>query len=72
MYDDNVVSFAKRVNFDIGCQMDFRTYPIDLQKCPVNIQSFRYRPEVTQFIYYAIKNRYLGGPSPPFPLKITI
>ena len=47
VYDDNVVSFAKKVNFDIGCQMDFHMYPIDLQKCPVNIQSFRYRPQVT-------------------------
>ena len=47
VYDDNMVRFAKRVNFDIGCQMDFSNYPIDKQKCPVKLESFGYTAEVT-------------------------
>ena len=47
VYDDNYVRFAKRVNFDIGCQMDFSRYPIDQQTCPVKIESFGYQTQVT-------------------------
>ena len=77
MYNDNVVSFAKKVNFDIGCQMDFHKYPIDLQKCPVNIQSFRYRPQVTLNFWGSscIMSSRIGTSMarlPPFPLKIII
>ena len=47
VFDDTTVRFAKRVNFDIGCQMDFSRYPIDQQKCPVKIESFGYQTQVT-------------------------
>ena len=47
VFDDTTVRFAKRVNFDIGCQMDFSRYPIDQQTCPVKIESFGYQTQVT-------------------------
>ena len=46
VFDDTTVRFAKRVNFDIGCQMDFSRYPIDQQTCPVKIESFGYQTQV--------------------------
>ena len=46
MYNNSIVRFSKRVNFDIGCNMDFTYYPVDLQKCNVRLESFGYQIEV--------------------------
>ena len=46
VYEDSIVRFSKRVNFDIGCQMDFRMYPVDMQKCEVQFESFGYQTHV--------------------------
>merc|ERR1719394_1101379 len=46
VYSNRMVRFSKRVNFDIGCNMDFTYYPVDLQKCDVRLESFGYQIEV--------------------------
>ena len=61
VYDDNYVRFAKRVNFDIGCQMDFSNYPIDKQKCPVKLESFGYTAEVTISLSRNSENVHTNG-----------
>ena len=47
VYEDSRIRWSKRLNFDIGCQMDFSRYPIDQQTCPVKIESFGYQTQVT-------------------------
>ena len=46
VYEDSIVRFSKRVNFDIGCQMNFKMYPVDMQKCEVKFESFGYQTNV--------------------------
>ena len=46
VYEDSIVRFSKRVNFDIGCQMNFTRYPVDMQKCEVTFESFGYQNNV--------------------------
>ena len=43
MYEDSTVRFSKRINFDVGCQMDFSDYPVDMQSCEVKFESYSYR-----------------------------
>ena len=43
VYEDSIVRFSKRVNFDVGCQMNFSNYPVDNQTCEVKIESFSYQ-----------------------------
>ena len=47
VYNDSIVRFSKRVNFDIGCQMNFTKFPVDMQKCEVKFESFSYQNSVT-------------------------
>ena len=47
VYEDSIVRFSKRVNFDIGCQMNFTQYPVDRQICEVKFESFSYQTSVT-------------------------
>ena len=49
VYSNHMVRFSKRVNFDIGCNMDFTTYPVDLQKCFVTFESFGYTIKVCSY-----------------------
>ena len=51
VYSNHMVRFSKRVNFDIGCNMDFTYYPVDLQKCDVRLESFGYQIEVAIHLY---------------------
>ena len=52
VYNDSIVRFSKRVNFDIGCQMNFTRYPVDMQKCEVKFESFSYQISVTINFYH--------------------
>ena len=47
VFNNSLVRFSKRVNFDIGCNMDFAQFPIDLQKCLVKFESFGYQTSVS-------------------------
>ena len=46
VYENSMVRYSKRVNFDIGCNMDFANYPVDMQKCNVTLESFGYQIHV--------------------------
>ena len=43
IYEDSTVRFSKRINFDVGCQMNFSNYPVDMQICEVKFESFGYQ-----------------------------
>ena len=47
IFNNSLVRFSKRVNFDIGCNMDFAQFPVDLQKCMVKFESFGYQTSVS-------------------------
>ena len=46
VYENSMVRYSKRVNFDIGCNMDFANYPVDMQMCNVTLESFGYQIHV--------------------------
>ena len=59
VYEDSIVRFSKRVNFDVGCQMNFTNYPVDNQTCEVKFESFSYQISVT--INFSFKvNQYIA------------
>ena len=42
VYRDGTVSYARRMNFDVACDMDFRLFPFDNQTCDIIMHSFAY------------------------------
>ena len=60
VYEDSIVRFAKRVNFDIGCQMDFAKYPVDMQKCELKFESFGYQTHVTLSVSHSVVESFNG------------
>ena len=47
VFNNSLVRFSKRLNFDIGCNMDFQWFPVDLQGCMVKFESFGYQISVS-------------------------
>ena len=42
VYRDGTVSYARRMNFDVACDMDFKLFPFDNQTCDIIMHSFAY------------------------------
>ena len=42
VYRDGTVSYARRMNFDVACDMDFRLFPFNNQTCDIIMHSFAY------------------------------
>ena len=40
IYNDSRIYLSKRSIVDLGCQMTFEDYPVDVQDCPVRFESF--------------------------------
>ena len=49
VYEDSVFRLSKRINFDIGFHLDFRSYPVDQQICRIKIESYGYQAHVRLF-----------------------
>ena len=58
VYENHVVRFSKRINFDIGCQMNFTKYPVDMQICEIKFESFSYKTSVI-FKVFSIRNIHM-------------
>ena len=46
VYENSMVRYSKRVNFDIGCNMDFSNYAVDIHKCNLTLETFGYQIHV--------------------------
>ncbi|GLV37987.1 uncharacterized protein CBL_07784 [Carabus blaptoides fortunei] len=42
LWRNKTVQYAARLHAIIACQMEFRYYPMDVQECPIYIESFSY------------------------------
>ncbi|XP_046748427.1 glycine receptor subunit alpha-4 isoform X1 [Diprion similis] len=42
LYRNKTVIYAARMHAIIACQMEFQLYPMDIQVCPIHIESFSY------------------------------
>ena len=42
VYDDSMIRYSSRFNFEVACPMDFSTYPVDNQTCNVKFESYSY------------------------------
>ena len=40
IYNDSTIYMSKRIVVDLGCQMTFGEYPVDVQACPVLFESY--------------------------------
>ena len=48
VYEDSRIRWSKRLNFDIGCHMEFGDFPVDQQICEVKLESYSYQASVCQ------------------------
>ena len=46
VYEDSRIRWSKRLNFDIGCHMEFGDFPVDQQICEVKLESYSYQASV--------------------------
>lgn len=42
LYKNKTIRYAARLHAIIACQMEFQLYPMDIQICPIYIESFSY------------------------------
>ncbi|XP_023344150.1 glycine receptor subunit alpha-4 isoform X2 [Eurytemora carolleeae] len=40
VYNDSLIRYSSRINFDVACNMDFHRYPVDEQYCEIKFESF--------------------------------
>ena len=40
LYNDSMLKYSARINYDVACPMDFRRYPVDQQTCQIKFESF--------------------------------
>ncbi|XP_063233163.1 glycine receptor subunit alpha-2 [Bacillus rossius redtenbacheri] len=45
LYRNKTVRYAARMHAIIACQMEFQMYPVDIQVCPMYIESFSYNDQ---------------------------
>lgn len=49
LYRNKTVQYSARMHAIIACQMEFRYYPMDIQECPIYIESCKYFPLFSSF-----------------------
>ncbi|EZA49697.1 Glycine receptor subunit alphaZ1 [Ooceraea biroi] len=42
LYRNKTIKYSARINAIVACQMEFQSYPMDTQICPIYIESFSY------------------------------
>jgi len=58
-YDSQVMShtgnrnYLERLSLKIGCHMDLKFYPFDLQVCPIHIESYSYREDQLDILWHS-------------------
>jgi len=40
VYNDSMIRYSSRINYDVACNMDFHRFPVDEQYCEVKFESF--------------------------------
>jgi len=45
LHPDGQIMLSERLSLKIGCHMDLKFYPFDLQVCPIHVESYSYREE---------------------------
>lgn len=40
VYNDSLLKYSARVNYDVACPMHFEKYPVDIQRCNVSFESW--------------------------------
>ena len=40
VYNDSMLKYSARVNYDVACPMHFEKYPVDIQRCNISFESW--------------------------------
>nr|UOV21284.1 glutamate-gated chloride channel, GluCl4 [Ixodes ricinus] len=51
IYPDGSVLYSVRVSLKLSCQMDFRKYPFDKQRCEIRMESYGHSAESLAFLW---------------------
>merc|ERR550534_328593 len=63
MYEDGLIRYSSRINFDIDCPMDFHKFPFDKQVCQVQLTSFATSVKVLMLQWLDKSESYFGDES---------
>jgi hypothetical protein len=53
VHPDGQIMLSERLSLKIGCHMDLKFYPFDLQVCPIHIESYSYREEQLDIMWHS-------------------
>ncbi|XP_057327339.1 glycine receptor subunit alpha-2 isoform X2 [Microplitis mediator] len=53
LYRNKTVTYSARMHAIVACQMEFQLYPMDIQICPIYIESFSYNSQKLQLKWAA-------------------
>jgi len=65
LYENSLIRYSSRMNFDVACAMDFHKFPMDVQVCNVRFESFAYSSSQMQLKWL---NRSLSQVNPNIQL----
>uniref|UniRef100_A0A183T362 Glycine receptor subunit alphaZ1 n=1 Tax=Schistocephalus solidus TaxID=70667 RepID=A0A183T362_SCHSO len=51
VYPDGSVTYSQKITMRFACQMDLRTFPMDVQRCDINIGSYAYTLSDLKFVW---------------------
>ena len=60
LYADGTVLFSIRVSLTLSCPMNLKMYPLDTQKCPMQIASCKFSTSWYFILDFVLNNRWLG------------
>lgn len=56
LYRNKTVKYSARMHAIIACQMEFQLYPMDIQICPIYIESCKFNGRIIALFIYTFRN----------------
>jgi len=53
IHPEGDIMLSERLSLKIGCHMDLKFYPFDLQVCPIHIESYSYREDQLDILWHS-------------------
>ena len=57
VYNDSLMKYSARVNYDVACPMHFEKYPVDIQRCNISFESWGHTKHYIQLTWLREKRK---------------
>jgi len=74
VYNDSIIRYSSRFNFDVACNMEFHRFPVDEQYCQIKFESFGFTNKQIQMAWLNASNSNVNAniSLAQFDYKITL